>query len=187
MTETVSTDAPGELEIVRRFVNTRELFFDGRPERDDLDSPRSLAAWLEAAGLPSGDAAPQALRRARDLREALRALLLANVGEPLDARAVSVCNEIAAAAPVRVIFAADGTAAVEPVARGVEAGLGALLAIVQRAQVAGTWERLKACRAHDCEWAYYDHSRNHSRAWCDMSVCGNRAKARAFRRRSAAS
>jgi hypothetical protein len=49
----------------------------------------------------------------------------------------------------------------------------------------GTWERLKVCRADDCQWAFYDTSRNRSRTWCSMSDCGNRAKARAYRARQA--
>jgi predicted RNA-binding Zn ribbon-like protein len=48
----------------------------------------------------------------------------------------------------------------------------------------GTWERLKACALHDtCEWAFYDWSKNRSGTWCDMKVCGNRSKARAYRER----
>jgi predicted RNA-binding Zn ribbon-like protein len=34
------------------------------------------------------------------------------------------------------------------------------------------------CEAPDCEWLFLDHSRNRSRRWCDMTSCGNRAKAR---------
>ena len=37
-------------------------------------------------------------------------------------------------------------------------------------------ERLKICP--NCEWLFIDRSKNRSRTWCDMSVCGNRAKAR---------
>jgi predicted RNA-binding Zn ribbon-like protein len=49
-----------------------------------------------------------------------------------------------------------------------------------------TWSelsRVKLCRAHDCGWLFVDSSRNRSRRWCDMSDCGNRAKARRFRER----
>ncbi|MCD2171831.1 CGNR zinc finger domain-containing protein [Rhizobium sp. C4] len=35
---------------------------------------------------------------------------------------------------------------------------------------------LKICP--NCEWLFLDRSKNRSRAWCDMAVCGNRAKAR---------
>lgn len=37
-------------------------------------------------------------------------------------------------------------------------------------------DRLKICP--NCEWLFIDRSRNRSRTWCDMAVCGNRAKAR---------
>ena len=47
----------------------------------------------------------------------------------------------------------------------------------------GSWQRLKACRASDCQWAFVDTARNHSRSWCSMASCGNREKARAFRER----
>jgi predicted RNA-binding Zn ribbon-like protein len=49
----------------------------------------------------------------------------------------------------------------------------------------GTWSRLKACLADTCQWAFYDQSKNRSAHWCSMAVCGNRAKARAYRNRHA--
>ncbi|MBT9368435.1 CGNR zinc finger domain-containing protein [Rhizobium sp. CSW-27] len=43
-------------------------------------------------------------------------------------------------------------------------------------------ERLKIC-GH-CGWLFLDRSKNKSRFWCDMAVCGNRAKAaRHYRRK----
>ena len=50
---------------------------------------------------------------------------------------------------------------------------------------AGTWWRLKICASDECEWAYYDHSKNRSRQWCEYG-CGNRIKSRNFRARQAA-
>jgi predicted RNA-binding Zn ribbon-like protein len=61
---------------------------------------------------------------------------------------------------------------------------GAVLAAATRLAVLGQWDRVKICPAEDCRWAFYDRSRNHSRTWCSMQVCGNREKARAWRRRS---
>jgi predicted RNA-binding Zn ribbon-like protein len=58
-----------------------------------------------------------------------------------------------------------------------------IVAIVYEAMVDGTWERLKVCPADDCQWAFYDESKNRSGTWCDMAVCGNRAKVRAYRER----
>ena len=41
-------------------------------------------------------------------------------------------------------------------------------------------DRIKECASTTCEWVFLDRSRNRSRRWCDMSDCGNRAKARRF-------
>jgi len=47
-------------------------------------------------------------------------------------------------------------------------------------------ERVKECASATCEWVFLDRSRNHSRRWCDMNDCGNRAKARSFQARKRA-
>jgi len=49
--------------------------------------------------------------------------------------------------------------------------------------------RVHECQGQNCGWLFLDHSRNHSRRWCDMADCGNREKARRnyARKRSAAS
>ena len=190
--------APGELERVRRFVNTRQV---GRVT-DRLSDPSALAAWLEQEGL-----APAAMRatrtdlaRAVALREALRAILLAHNPGPgpgpgraaaadadatlADAR--RALDEAAARARLRVRFCDDGSALLVPEAGGVSGALGRLVATVHDSIAQGTWTRLKVCRVPECEWALYDHTKNRSGAWCSMEGCGNRAKARAFRERRAA-
>ncbi len=43
--------------------------------------------------------------------------------------------------------------------------------------------RVGECAGHDCGWLFLDTSRNHSRRWCNMRECGNRAKARRHYRR----
>jgi predicted RNA-binding Zn ribbon-like protein len=43
--------------------------------------------------------------------------------------------------------------------------------------------RIKQCRGSHCGWLFFDNTKNKSRQWCDMSVCGNRAKASAHRAR----
>ena len=48
-------------------------------------------------------------------------------------------------------------------------------------------ERLRCCQGEGCEWLFLDASRRQNRRWCDMSVCGNRAKVRTFRRNGSAS
>ena len=42
----------------------------------------------------------------------------------------------------------------------------------------GKLKDVRECQAPTCAWLFLDESRNHSRRWCDMSVCGNREKAR---------
>jgi predicted RNA-binding Zn ribbon-like protein len=105
-------------------------------------------------------------------REALRALLV----DKRDPEAIAALN--AAAGRVHLRFDPDGSARLEG-----DGLVASMLAIIARAQAEGTWERMKACRAEDCGWAFYDRSRNRSRAWCSMRECGNRAKARSYRAR----
>jgi predicted RNA-binding Zn ribbon-like protein len=170
--------APGELEILQRFVNTLDLE-DGV---EALDSPAGLRRWLAEKGLlaPNARVDGRDVERAVALREAFRALLHANNGAPIDADAVRTVD---AAAELVVRFDDDGRGELVPARAGVDGAIGRLVAIAYRAQVEGTWQRLKACPESDCGWAFYDRSRNRSSTWCSMAVCGNRAKARAFRDR----
>ncbi len=174
--------APGDLNHIRRFVNTRDLE-DGS---DSIAEPAALRDWLAERGLIDAGAELTSadVRAAQDVREALRKLLLANNGDPLDPAALDTLNAAAKRAELEVRFGNDGEATLIPVRAGAEGAIGRLLAIVFRAQADGTWSRLKACALHDrCEWAFYDWSKNRSGTWCDMAVCGNRAKARAYRER----
>jgi predicted RNA-binding Zn ribbon-like protein len=183
----MSNPAPGSLEIVRSFVNTLDI--DDGIER--LATPAELAAWLGEQGLTGDEAAtPRAtaadLRRAIELREALRAHLLAHHDQPLPADAAATLDAAARRARLTVRFTAGDATDLQPEAGGVDGALGRLLAIVARAIDDGTWRRLKACPADTCQWAFYDASRNRSAVWCDMRVCGNRAKVRGFRERTRA-
>jgi predicted RNA-binding Zn ribbon-like protein len=165
------------LELVRDFVNTADLE-DGE---EKLGDPRALQYWLVFHGLANlGDRASAAdLEQALAVREALRELLRAHTGVEADAEAASlVLDEAGRRAGLSLRFAA-GAGAFVPERRGV----GGVLAAVAVTMADGTWERLKACRSDTCRWAFIDNARNHSRQWCDMKVCGNRAKARAFRER----
>jgi predicted RNA-binding Zn ribbon-like protein len=173
--------APGALAVVQRFINTLDI--EGRHEQ--LRDPEQLGAWLAANGLLGRDQrlGPADLRRAVQVRESLRALLLANAGIQLDPRAVEALNRSARTAPLVVRFDATGGASLEPGPAGLEGALARLLAIVHRAMADGTWVRLKACRNDVCRWAFYDHSKNRSGRWCTMDDCGNALKARAYRHR----
>jgi len=177
--------APDDLELVRTFVNTRDI----EQGTEALSTPAALGNWLSGAGLPSGQVRPTAgdLRNALELREALRAILLSHGdGSPEPADAWRTLDEAARRARLHVRFGTEGAALLESAADGVDGALGRLVAIIHAAVAdENRWRRLKACRLHTCEWAFYDHTKNRSGAWCNMDVCGNRAKARAYRERRA--
>ena len=174
-------------ELIRDFVNTRDELDD----EEALASPSDLACWLESNGLAREGVRATAgdLVRAIELREALRQLLLLNTGIEKDEEdrraAFGVLHDAAARARIELCFDACA-GALEPSAAGVKGALGRLLVGVHAAMADGSWTRLKACRASDCEWAFIDHAKNHSRAWCSMRSCGNREKARSFRERQRA-
>lgn len=176
--------APKPLNLVEDFVNTFEI--DGDERVEQLPTPESWAAWLAERGLlaPGGpDLTEEDRELASGVREDLRALLLANNGEPLDPAALDRLNDVARRALLTVRFTVSGDARIEPDAPGMEGALGRILAVVAQAMGEGSWSRLKACRNDECTWVFYDSSKNHSATWCSMRVCGNRMKARAYRRR----
>ena len=181
----MTQSAPGQLELVRSFVNTVDL----EERTDELSSPASLSAWLaERDLLPEGvRVGPAALARAIEVREALRSLLLANNGAPLDEGAVQTLNGAMSDAALSVRFEPDGTPSLAVRGSTPGAVVAPIVAIVYEAMVNDTWQRLKACAADDCQWAFFDRSRNHSATWCSMQVCGNRATVRAYRERRAES
>jgi predicted RNA-binding Zn ribbon-like protein len=76
-----------------------------------------------------------------------------------------------------------GAARAVPAARldGSAALIATVAAAILDAVAAGTWPRLKSCAAHRCQWVYYDHSPAGRGRWCTMSICGSRAKMRAYR------
>jgi predicted RNA-binding Zn ribbon-like protein len=173
--------APAPLVLVQRFVNSIDL----ESGEDELDSPATLGAWLaerDLIGAREGIGAAD-LRRALEVREGLRALLLRNNVLEFDAGKVERLDRAAAHAGVRVSFSPSYEPALVPAARGVDGALAQLLAIVAGAVADGSWGRLKACPREDCEWAFYDRTKNRSGRWCRMDQCGNLAKARAFRER----
>jgi predicted RNA-binding Zn ribbon-like protein len=177
----MSNAAPEQLELVRSFVNT----YDHDDHTEQLLDPAALTSWLDANGLGAPRASAADLAHARELREALRAILQHHGGTELDPAAPRIVDDAAARAQLAVAFDDHGDAVVEPKAGGVDGALGRLLVTIADAQRDGTWSRLKACLAEDCQYAFYDRSRNRSAVWCDMKVCGNRQKVRSFRARHA--
>src|SRR4051812_6412844 len=113
--------APGDLDLVQRFVNTADL----DQGTDELADQAGLAAWLDRVGMAAQvDAAGR--DRVVAFREAIRALLLANHGAPPDPGAIATLDRAAA---ITVAFDAGGTARLEPARAGVDGVLARLLAI----------------------------------------------------------
>jgi predicted RNA-binding Zn ribbon-like protein len=169
------------LEAVREFVNT--VHYEQGDVEEKLDAPAALATFLSEHDLGHVDVKPADLRRALEVREALRNVMGANNGEQLDPHAVELLNRTAARAKVVAAFDDHASWRIEPVSNGVDRALGQMLATVFRAMSDGSWARMKACGNPDCRWAFYDASKNRSGRWCEMASCGNRMKARAFRER----
>jgi predicted RNA-binding Zn ribbon-like protein len=155
--------APPPLREVQLLLNSQDL-------ENDVDW---LPEWLAERGVVRAD------RRARALREALRALVRANNGVPLDDESLATVN----AASRRVSMQVDSTGSLTVTTDG--DALDRVVAIALGAMLDGSWGRLKACR--NCRWSFYDKSPNRSGTWCSMQLCGNRKKTRAYRRRKTAS
>jgi predicted RNA-binding Zn ribbon-like protein len=155
--------APEPLRQVQLLLNTTNV-----ESGDDW-----LPDWLAEHG------ADGELERARDLRDALRSLVLANNGFVLAGDALRVVNAEAERLTVRV----DAERRVQLDGGG--DALAAVCAVAFGAMLDGTWGRLKACR--NCHWSFYDNSPNRSATWCSMQLCGNRTKTRAYRRRKTTS
>jgi predicted RNA-binding Zn ribbon-like protein len=174
-----------EADLLVAFVNTRDV----EEGTDAIATPAELAVWA-AERLDEPDAAgPDAAGHERllALRESLRALLRANNGGEAGEGELLALREAASRARYRSSLGGEGRLALDPEGEGSEALAARLLLAVERLQAQGAWPRLKACPADDCQWAFFDSTRNHSRTWCSMEECGNREKTRRYRRRKASS
>jgi len=171
------------VELIRDFVNTLEL---DEVEGEALSTAAATRDWLSAHGLlaPQGRVSQGDHARTVALREAIRRRLLANNGVAVESDSAPF-EDASSRAKLELRFSEDGNPCLEPRAGGVDGALGRILTAIAAAHDDGSWERLKACRADDCHWAFVDHARNHSRAWCSMRSCGNRAKIRSYRERHA--
>ncbi|GAA3004089.1 CGNR zinc finger domain-containing protein [Actinokineospora diospyrosa] len=144
-----------DVELLLDFLNTTDF----EQHTDLFDDPVGWQAWLTSRNLTDDPAA-------RAIRDGLRAAIGGHPAPPPPPTAVRI--ELVDQTPTLVATTAAGAA----------------LAAATRLAVLGEWHRIKICPADDCRWAFYDRSRNRSRTWCSMRVCGNREKARAWRERA---
>jgi predicted RNA-binding Zn ribbon-like protein len=175
--------APAPLRLVQAFVNTVD-FENGIEE---LTDPEALEKCLVGLGmLPGGVRLGAAdLRRALEVREALRALLLGNNGVEVERATLETLEGATRRGRLVVRFEPDGRTSLRAEAPGLDGALGGIVGVVHTASADGTWRRLKACPRHICRWVFYDRSKNRSSRWCAMEVCGNRIKTARYRRRAA--
>ena len=169
--------APGRLELLQRFINTHN--HDLPSDWDRIGSAEKASRWLGEKGLVTEPVTEADATRLRALREAIRALAVANQGREPGPAATDLIRRTAA--PLTVAIDATGRTSLEPVRGGVDGAIATLLGILHEAQLSGDWSRMKGCR--QCEYAFFDRSKNRSAAWCAMSICGNRTKNRTYYRR----
>jgi predicted RNA-binding Zn ribbon-like protein len=179
--------APGRLAFVQAFLNS---FWDlDAGGADGWSDTAAYAGWLRERGFRPGDATDADRARAIELREALRALALANHDDAhapqAEASLDRIASDVAPRAGLTPRFGGDA-GGLDVAGDGPDAALALVLGIVFAARLDGTWPRLKACPHAHCGWAFYDRSRNRSSQWCSMRICGNRAKGARHRERTAA-
>jgi predicted RNA-binding Zn ribbon-like protein len=169
--------APMPLLRVQAFVNTLDL----EQGIDLFADPDTASSWLSDAGLLDRDAhiGVSELEFVRQVREDIRRLLA-----PDGDSSLRTLRRLTDTHRARLTVSNDGVIALANAAND-DLGdrLFDLLLIVHRAQEDGTWSRLKVCANDECQWAYFDRSRNQQGSWCNMAVCGNRLKNRQLRAR----
>ncbi|MGO8796085.1 MAG: CGNR zinc finger domain-containing protein [Candidatus Sulfotelmatobacter sp.] len=128
--------------------------------------------------------AEQALRRARELREALHDIFWALIKKNAAPRlAINTLNHNLHDAALHSRLASQGgrfewrfddlTSSFEGVLWPIARAAADLLASTDA-------ELVRACSAPTCQWLFLDTSKNHHRRWCSMKLCGNRSKVRKF-------
>jgi len=178
--ETKQNPLKPEIDLLVEFVNTHDL----EEETDAIATSDQLRAWIaEHAGEYLPELEDADLQRVLELREALRALLRTNNGLETDERELEPLREAAERSRYRLSFDDEGLLSLAPARADLSGFESSLLLAIERLQCEDAWPRLKACTDEECQWAFYDTTRNRSRTWCSMDVCGNREKTKRYRQR----
>jgi predicted RNA-binding Zn ribbon-like protein len=175
--------APQPLRLVQLFLNT----WDREARHEGLRTPGKLGRWLVEQGLASapGTVTGTDWQRALALREGLRALALANNDGRHDAETLTTAAAALEELAVSLVLTPSGKLRLTaPTGFGQAAAT--ILGAVQIGMADGRWKRMKACRLDECQWVFYDASRNRSGRWCTPDLCGTRIRnRRAYQRRRA--
>jgi predicted RNA-binding Zn ribbon-like protein len=151
--------------------------------------PAEDANWLKNEVLRHPDLAADLLAQAIALRGAIH-----DIGAALGRRAKPPEASLADLSALHARFVARAALAPGVIscrwrwsvrASPVEAALGPIALAAVKLFTEGDFHRIRECGGHACGWLFYDRSKNNRRRWCEMEVCGNRAKQRrlAARRR----
>jgi predicted RNA-binding Zn ribbon-like protein len=153
--------------------------------------PVDEAGWLQTQVAKRADLAADLLEQATVLRDAIHNIgaALGHRAKPPEAALASLsalharCVARAELAPGALTCRWSWNVRAAPV----EAALGPIALAAVRLFTEGDFDRIRECGGHACGWLFYDRSKNNRRRWCEMEVCGNRAKQRrlAARRREA--
>ncbi len=151
--------------------------------RDLIGARAQLEAWLRFR-LPSiGVVSEEDLQLVHRVREAVRLIAAANTDPARRDDARRAIGELSPELPLRFAVGEAGDIGIEGAGSGVRAILASALAGAVAPAGREAWARLKMCGAPDCRWVFYDRSKPRTGRWCSMAVCGNRIKAREYRRR----
>ena len=146
----------------------------------------AAADRLAAEGKRHPHQAASVLGRAREFREALNSLAesIEKDRHPQSAVLETISNYLAAAyANGRLVPHDGGLQWVASAEDDVERILWEIGRAAGRLILSPRLSKIRACAAADCGWWFVDDTKNHSRRWCDMKLCGNREKVRRFRAR----
>jgi predicted RNA-binding Zn ribbon-like protein len=170
------------------FVNTR--YWRGKAEpTETLSDLDGLVAWATRhAAAPPMEPGPGLFAAGIALRELLHRGFSARAEDrAVAASDLAALNAALAAAPSRHALVEAGNGYAWETAPGEQrSGAATLLApvlwsaadlLAQSGGEDGARTRVRACANPECRYLVIDASRNLSRRWCDMSACGNRAKA----------
>jgi predicted RNA-binding Zn ribbon-like protein len=182
------------------FANTLDFRYD--PERviELLPTYESFLEFCRQSGIittgqmrklrrnTSESDARRTLNRAIELRETLYLLFLSAVkGRRVRGDYLRAFNRFLEDARVPEAVAWQKGALVRTHGDLAEAPDGPLWPVIEAAAnllTSPDCRHVRECSDNTCRWLFLDRSKNHSRRWCEMRICGNRAKAQRFYARS---
>jgi predicted RNA-binding Zn ribbon-like protein len=145
---------------------------------------------LSAASLATyGSTEAMALDKVKAVRDALREVAdaVAHDRPPSDEALAEVNRAIQSRERVELVKEADGVSIGHShVGDPLDDALARLADPLVREIQNGRGDRVRICANDTCRWVFFDESRAGRRRWCDMSTCGNQAKAARHRARAKA-